>query len=83
MLTLMFIDVAGVASHLPVIEGNTARETNRNQTLMETDMKKLALTTLLALSVAVPAVADSVHNETAQKIFEQLAGEKGASGNSD
>ncbi|MDJ0628628.1 MAG: hypothetical protein QNJ44_10250 [Rhodobacter sp.] len=46
-------------------------------------MKKLALTTLLALSVAVPAVADSVHNETAQKIFEQLAGEKGASGNSD
>ncbi len=43
-------------------------------------MKKLAITTILALGVAAPALADSVHNETAQRIFDQIKAESGTGG---
>lgn len=41
-------------------------------------MKTIIATTLVALALAAPAVAQSVHNDTAQKIFDQIRGEDGA-----
>ena len=42
-------------------------------------MKKLAITAIIALGVAAPTLAsamtDTIHNDTAAKIFAQLAAE--------
>ena len=48
-------------------------------------MKKIALTAIVALGVAVPSLASamdngSLHSEKAQMIFAQIAAEQGAGG---